>query len=155
MNLNIYGVIISILFIIFNIIPKAIKPKRRIKHLKHNQALNIKFISESGIIVFGLVTISGVGYHKINNVTTVIWLILFFFLIILILLLNLRYLIKRNEECLYNKFICPIPYSISYSSFIFISSILLFNPIVLGFNIAYAISYIYLDLKGRSEVFYE
>ncbi len=153
MRTSIYGSIISFVFIILSILPNIIKPKRRIRHLRHYGANNIKLISYFGIIFFGIFNFFNIEYNKINNICTTVFIISYILIILIILLINMRFIIKKQEEYKYKNFIYPIPYSISYSILTLLPSILLFNPIVLGFSIAYSISYIYIDLKEKKEVF--
>jgi len=151
-NINIYGVIISILMILPLFIVLLFKPKIRIRHIEHKQIKIIEFISYSGNLFFGFITLDNMGYHKINEVTFILWVIIFLLLYFFMLFLYLRYIIKgKKEEYLYNKFIIKAPIALIYALLFLISGILLFNPFILFFAPFYLFSHYYIEYKKNYE----
>ncbi|MBQ3253768.1 MAG: hypothetical protein IJA65_04345 [Acholeplasmatales bacterium] len=152
MSLNIYGLIISIVIFIPNILLLFLPPKVRVKHIRHKQIEIINRISSLGINAFGLLTINNIGYKPYNIVFESIWIILMVILVILYYLCYFRYIFKgRKEEYLYNKVLIYCPISILTSLIYLLSGILLFNPYVIIFSLMYTPANIYIHYKKNFE----
>lgn len=148
MSINYYGIIILVFTLFPTLLLKLIPSKKGIKVAnRHKQLSIIDYISKTGIILFGLINLSGIGYNDSNIILRNIWLVGFIVLIILLYLYHFRYYLHgRSVKYLYDKFIIPSPaYSLEAIIFLF-SSIILLNYITLSFSIVYLFVHTYLGI---------